>query len=97
MSSIAARGRVNTKMKHIDSVRLRMRQFMPVIAPERNLSDYCRDMLEENVNFRSYILDSLGHTDFNITNMRIKKTSSTLSIPFSNDNVVEYYKLGMED
>ena len=97
MSFMAARGRVNMKMKHVDNVRLWMRQFMPVIAPERNLSDYSRDMLEENVDFRSYILDFLGHADFNITNMRVKKNVIGFEHTVSNDNGAEHYELGMED
>ena len=97
MSFMAARGRVNMKMKHVDNVRLWMHQFMPVIAPERNLSDYSRDMLEENVDFRSYILDFLGHADFNITNMRIKKNVIGFEHTVSNDNGAEHYELGMED
>ncbi|MBQ0063204.1 MAG: ATP-binding protein [Prevotella sp.] len=97
MSFMAARGRVNMKMKHVDSVRLWMRQFMPVITPERNLSDYSRDMLEENVDFRSYILNFLGHADFNITNMRVKKDVIGFEHTVSNDNGAEHYELGMED
>lgn len=97
MSFMAARGRVNMKMKHVDSVRLWMRQFMPVIAPEHNLSDYSRDMLEENVDFRNYILEFLGHADFNITNMRVKKDVIGFEHTVSNDNGAEHYELGMED
>ena len=97
MSFMAARGHVNMKMKHVDSVRLWMRQFMPIIAPERNLSDYSRDMLEENVDFRSYILDFLGHADFNITNMRIKKDVVGFEHTVFNDNGSEHYELDMED
>ena len=97
MSFMAARGRVNMKMKHVDNVRLWMRPFMPVIAPERNLSDYSRDMLEANVDFRSYILDFLGHADFNITNMRVKKNVIGFEHTVSNDNGAEHYELGMED
>ena len=97
MSFMAARGRVNMKMKKVDSVRLWMRQFMPVIAPERNLSDYSRGMLEENVDFRSYILDFLGHADFNITNMRVKKDVIGFEHTVSNDNGAERYELDVED
>lgn len=97
MSFMSARGRVNMKMKHVDSVRLWMRQFMPVIVPERNLSNYSREMLEENVGFRSYILDFLGHADFNITNMRVRKDFIGFEHTVANENGAEHYELGMED
>jgi len=97
MSFFAARGHVNMKMQHLDAVRAWMRQFMPLIAPERNLSDYSKDLLEENVAFRSYILDFLGHADFNITDMRVRK--DTIGFELTTDTIhgTEHYELGIED
>ncbi|MCF0193871.1 MAG: ATP-binding protein [Bacteroidaceae bacterium] len=97
MSFMAARGHVNMKMLHVDAVRAWMRRFVPVIAPERNLSDYSREMLEENMDFRRYILDFLGQADFNITDMRVKTDVIGFEHTVTGDDGEEHYLLGMED
>jgi len=97
MSFFAARGHVNMKMQHVDAVRTWMRQFMTLIETERNLSNYSKDMLEENMDFRSYILDFLEHADFNITNMRVRKDTIGFEHTIDTTNGIERYELGIED
>lgn len=97
MSFFAARGHVNMKMQHVDAVRTWMRQFMPLISPERSLSDYSKEMLEENMDFRSYMLDFLGHADFNITDMRVRKDSIGFEHTIETSQGTEHYELGIED
>ncbi|MCF0184569.1 MAG: ATP-binding protein [Bacteroidaceae bacterium] len=97
MSLMAARGHVNMKMQHVDAVRAWMRRFMPLIAPERNLSGYSREMLEENMDFRRYIIDFLGQADFNITDMRVRKDAIGFEHTVTGDDGEEHYVLGMEE
>ena len=97
MSFFAARGHVNMKMKHVDAVRAWMRNFMPLITPEHKLSAYGTSMLEGNRGFADYVLDFLGHADFNITNMSVKNDTVVFEHTIRNGDKESRYSLGIDD
>lgn len=69
-SFFAARGRVNMKMEHVDTVRQWMHtQFMPMISPKSNMTRYGQKKIGESTDFKEYLLDFLHLADFNITGL----------------------------
>ena len=69
-SLFAARGRVNMKMEHVDTVRAWIHtQFMPIISPTSNMTRYGQKKIGENAEFKEYLLNFLHLADFNITGL----------------------------
>lgn len=67
-SLFAARGNVNIKMEHVDIVReWVLDKFMQIIRPGTKLTGYGEDKINEDADFKKYLLDFMHVADFNIT------------------------------
>ncbi len=67
-SFFAARGRINMKMEHVDTVRKWIHaNLMPMIRPSTNMINYCKRKINESTEFKEYLLNFLHFADFNIT------------------------------
>ncbi len=73
-SFFAARGRVNMKMKHVDTVRAWIRdKFMPMVGPHTSMGKYCMKKMREDAGFKEYLLKFMRQADFNITGVNEKE------------------------
>ena len=69
-SLFAVRGNVNIKIEHVDVVRKWIHtQFMQMIRPTTNMMRYSQRKIQEDSNFKEYILDFLNLADFNISGL----------------------------
>ena len=69
-SLFAVRGNVNIKIEHVDVVRKWIHtQFMQMIRPTTNMMHYSQRKIQEDSNFKEYILDFLNLADFNISGL----------------------------
>lgn len=102
MSVFAARGRVNMRFEHVDRMRnWIISGFMPTIYPATNMTGYAKRVMNENDNFRSYMLDFLKMADFNITGLgELKSNDGMKSFRFEhtveNKRGLEQYEMNLD-
>lgn len=100
-SFLAARGNVNMKLAYVDDVREWMlHRFMPIIDPKTNMLYYCQNKINQNTDFKDYLLEFLHLADFNITGIKSygeEKENSALGFEHtvSNSRGEEKYELNI--
>lgn len=79
MSLFAARGKVNVKLGHVDTVRAWMqRTLLNLIEPHVQMNRYAQQMLAGNEPMKKHLLDFLSLADFNITGLNENVTEEVL-------------------
>ncbi len=96
-SFFAARGRVNMRMEHVDSVRAWIRdKFMPMQGPHTSMNKYSMKKMREDADFKEHLLRFLHQADFNITGVN-ENTDKDNALDFEhtveNERGSEVYEL----
>lgn len=100
-SFFAARGRINMKMEHVDTVREWIHtRLMPMIGPTTNMMRYSQNKIGRNAEFKEQLLNFLHLADFNITglNDRMEDALHVVGIEHTveNERDKETYELNMK-
>lgn len=83
MSIFAARNQVNISLPIFDEARDWMRSgIRPLIAPDTQMFEYAKQRISTDANLRSYLLDFVKQSDFNISDVKSQESNANKSVQF---------------